>query len=277
MKFIKFTVVIGALILSGCGTYSPIPSHGGGKRFAVEQELVSAVMRGAIADIPVEKLENKKVLFETTIVNDEGGGYISGGRPYTNEIISTQRTRITSGEFQNQSVVGLSAARSDSLYVKDISFNNSDGKQFTNLLASYLARYNIMLNPVIETEGEPDYFLEVIVDVLGSWRSRTDWLLSNRENLKAIVSIEYIITPMLNKGESRTVGRVGYEATYSENYFLWMGPVDSEIKITKKEPGGVMTTFGVGTTEYKNLKRGKPVDYKPADVAQPVMINPRAK
>ena len=278
MKTVNLFLAFVILLLGGCGTYSPIPSHGGGKRFAVEQELVSASMRKVISDIPIEKLKNKKVLFETTIVNDEGGGYISGGRPYAHEVVAAQKSRITNtGDYQRQATLGINASRGDSLYVKDMSFNNSDGKQFTNLLASFLARNNIMLNPVTETEGEADYFLEVIVDVLGSWRSRTDWFLTNKESLKAIVSIEYIITPVGADGETRLVGRIGYESTYTEKYFAWIGPVESEMKILKKEPAGIISDFGQGTSEYSNLKRGKPLDYKPADTAQPIMINPRVK
>jgi len=276
MKSENFLLAFVILLLGGCGTYSPIPSHGGGKRFAVEQELVSASMRKVISEIPVEKLKNKKVLFETTIVNDEGGGYISGGRPYLNEIVAAQKSKITNaGEYQ--SALGINASRGDSLYVKDFNFNNSDGKQFTNLLASFLARNNIMLNPIAETDGEADYFLEVIVDVLGSWRSRTDWLLSNKESLKASVSIEYIITPFGGEGETRLVGRIGYESTYTEKYLFWIGPVESEMKILRTEPAGIISDFGPGTSEYSNLKRGKPLDNKPADPAQPIMISPRVK
>ncbi|RQK04601.1 adhesin, partial [Neisseria meningitidis] len=33
------------LVLTACGTLTGIPAHGGGKRFAVEQELVAASSR----------------------------------------------------------------------------------------------------------------------------------------------------------------------------------------------------------------------------------------
>ena len=35
-------LMLSSLLLSACGTLTGIPSHGGGKRFAVEQELVAA-------------------------------------------------------------------------------------------------------------------------------------------------------------------------------------------------------------------------------------------
>lgn len=271
-----------ALTLSSCGTFTPIPSHGGGKRFAMEQVLVSASIRKVISEIPVEQLRDKKVLFETTIVHDEGGGAMSGGRPYMTEILNLQKQQTatsTIGDKTNstQRGLGVIANRGDTLYTKDVSFNNSDGKQFTNLLASALVRQNVMLNPNGESEGDADYFLEVIVDVLGTWRSRTDWVFSNNEQLKAIVSVEYVITPMKDKGEKRTVGRIGYEAEYTENFIGWMGPTSSDIVLRKTNVANIISTFGEGNNTFTNLKRGKPVEYVQPDSAQPIQFNPKLK
>ena len=36
MKITLTTLTLSALLLTGCGTLTGIPSHGGGKRFAVE-------------------------------------------------------------------------------------------------------------------------------------------------------------------------------------------------------------------------------------------------
>lgn len=266
--------------LNGCGTFTPIPSHGGGKRFAMEQVLVSASIRKVISEIPIEKLRNKKVLFETAIVHDEGGGALSGGRPYLTELLNLQKQQTitsTNGEISNttQRSLGISSSRGDTLYAKDFSFNNSDGKQFSNLLASALVRQNVMLNPNGESEGDADYFLEVIVDVLGTWRSRTDWVFSNSEQLKAIVSVEYVITPMKDDGEKRTVGRIGYEANYTENFYGWMGPASTEIILRKTDVAGIIPSFGEGNNMFTNLKRGKPIEYAKPDTAQPIQVNPQ--
>ena len=48
----KPLLIIGlTLLLTACGTLTGIPSHGGGKRFAVEQELVTASARAAAKNI----------------------------------------------------------------------------------------------------------------------------------------------------------------------------------------------------------------------------------
>lgn len=74
--------MISALILSmtGCGTLTGIPSHGGGKRFAVEQRLVSASIRSTLMDIDVSPLRGQRVAVIYDLVSDEGGGTLTGGR-----------------------------------------------------------------------------------------------------------------------------------------------------------------------------------------------------
>ncbi len=66
--------------LSGCGTLTGIPSHGGGKRFATEQRLVSASIRASLKDIDVSALRGKRAALVFDLVADEGGGNLAGGR-----------------------------------------------------------------------------------------------------------------------------------------------------------------------------------------------------
>jgi len=270
------------LSLVGCGTVTPIPAHGGGKRFAVEQMLVSASMRKAVSEIPSEPLRDRKVVFETSIVYDEGAGALNGGRPFVGELLNLQNqsTRNSvSGDLtrSRQAGVGLVTGRSDTAFVKDASFNNSDAKQFSNLLVSWLARQNVMINPNPDTEVEADYFLEVIVDVLGTWRSRTDWLVTNSEQLKAIVALEYTITPLRGHNERRLSGRIAYEASYLENYFGWLGPTETRITLTRSALGDLLPAFGPGSDRFSNLRRTRPAEFQQPDAMPPIQISPKSK
>lgn len=77
------TVLLGLvalLVLASCGTLTGIPAHGGGKRFATEQRLVSASIRAALKDIDVTALRGKRAALVFDLVADEGGGTLSGGR-----------------------------------------------------------------------------------------------------------------------------------------------------------------------------------------------------
>ena len=73
-------IAVLAVTLTGCGTITGIPAHGGGKRYAEEQRLVSASIRSALKDIDVSPLKGKRAALVFDIVADEGGGNMSGGR-----------------------------------------------------------------------------------------------------------------------------------------------------------------------------------------------------
>jgi len=266
-----------SLSLISCGTYTPFPSHGGGKRFAVEQMLVSAVSKKAIADLPIENIKGKKVLLETSVVYDEGGGYNNGGRPYLNEVISGvyQDTKARATSTTTASI-GASISRGDRSYVKDLSVNNSDSRHFSNLLLTSLIRNNVLVNPT-QVEGDPEFLVEVIVDILGTVRSKTDWAVSNSENLKAIISLEYVISPMVKNGGKRIVGSIAYEALYSEQYIAWMGPTKTTTKVSKIDLSDLIPTLGIGEDSYENLRREVPKEFSPPPPPAPIQINPRAR
>lgn len=76
-QLLVFSVV---LLLAGCGTLTGLPGHGGGKRFAVEQELVAAATRGAIKQIDLSTIRGKKVNLFVNAIGDTGAGNLTGGR-----------------------------------------------------------------------------------------------------------------------------------------------------------------------------------------------------
>lgn len=77
---VSLGVTLCLLALSGCGALTGLPGHGGGKRFAVEQELVAAATRSAIKQIDLYPLRGKKVNLYVNAIGDTGTGQIIGGR-----------------------------------------------------------------------------------------------------------------------------------------------------------------------------------------------------
>jgi hypothetical protein len=73
-------LVVLLFTLSGCGALTGLPGHGGGKRFAVEQELVAAATRGAIKQIDLSIIRGKKVNLFVNAIGDTGAGNLVGGR-----------------------------------------------------------------------------------------------------------------------------------------------------------------------------------------------------
>lgn len=83
------TLVSCSLALGGCGTMTGIPSHGGGKRFATEQRLVSASARAALKAIDVTPLHGRRVFVLYSVIADQGGGTLSGGRINLGTVLSS--------------------------------------------------------------------------------------------------------------------------------------------------------------------------------------------
>ncbi len=68
-----FALFLALLVLfSGCGSLTGIPGHGGGKRFAVEQELVAAATRATIKKIDLSAIRGKKVNLFMNAIDDVG-------------------------------------------------------------------------------------------------------------------------------------------------------------------------------------------------------------
>ena len=79
--------------ITSCGTITGLPSHGGGKRFAIEQELIASSARQAVKSMDLSALEGKKVALYISVIGDQGSGNFTGGR--------YSITNLIRGEYQN--------------------------------------------------------------------------------------------------------------------------------------------------------------------------------
>lgn len=270
--------------LSGCGTTTPIPAQGGGKRFAVEQALISASARKALNEVPLEKIIGKTISLEVAVIQDEGGGALTiGGRPYAAGVLASQFDRIksyvnnagnTTTTNTSNSAAGFKNLQTEPTYFKDITYNSSDSRQFNNLVTSMLLRKNVKINPDQESGLKPDYMLEILVDVFGIWRSRTDWLIYNAETLVATTSFEYVLTPLKNADEQRIVGRLGFDATYNEKYAFWVGPYETNIEVVPSSFSKIIGSFGEGVGGYSNLVSGSSSEFMGPQKPAPIILNP---
>lgn len=80
MRWLRVMLICLLPCLGGCGALTGLPGHGGGKRFAVEQELVAAATRGAIKQLDVSLLRGKKINLFVNAIGDTGSGNLVGGR-----------------------------------------------------------------------------------------------------------------------------------------------------------------------------------------------------
>jgi len=142
--------LLGALfLLSGCGSLTGIPSHGGGKRFAVEQEMVAATTRATIKSIDLTTIRGKKVNLFVNAIGDSGAGNIIGGRfslvsqirgdylqsPVTNE--KSIFKRYTSTTTTSSTTNGDSTTDTDNGSSSSDSSSSTSGTSSTSTLLGY--------------------------------------------------------------------------------------------------------------------------------------------
>ncbi len=278
-----------AVLLSACGTLTGIPSHGGGKRFAIEQELVSASSRAAVKDMNLTALQGRKVALYVSTMGDQGSGTISGGRysidalirgEYLNNPVSTTQydypqyttTASTTADSLNsntQSVSVLNAPSTSKTQTGKKTIRRAAGLA-TNGMGEYrnetlitnpkdISYLNNLVQTVFFLRGidvvpaqyaDTDVFVNV--DVFGTIRSRTEMHLYNAETLRAQTKLEYFAVDRNNKKLLIKPQVNAYEATYKEQYALWAGPYKVEKHL--KPTDGLMVDFS-DITPYQGFRQ----------------------
>lgn len=267
-----------ALLLSACGTLTGIPAHGGGKRFAVEQELVASSARAAVKNMDLSALQGRKAAIYISVMGDQGSGTISGGRyslsalihgeytaapenisDYAYPTVRTSTTTASSGlTGQTDAVSVLNAPASSRSQTRGIGNSRSAGiavnglGEYRNETLTANPRDTAFLDNLIQTvfylrgvEIVPSAYADtdvfVTVDVFGTIRSRTELHLYNAESLKAQTKLEYFAVDRNSRKLLIAPTTSAYESEYRENYALWTDPFKT-VK-TVKPADGLMIGF----------------------------------
>ena len=250
-----------------------IPAHGGGKRFAVEQELISASSRAAVKNIDLSALQGKKVAVFISMIGDQGSGVMTGGRYSIDALIRGEYQNlpksITNYTYPNYDTTattdtdGLTGTTQSTsvLNAPSLSVNRSEGQNSRanlglniNGLGDYknetliqnpqdAAFFGRLLQTVLFLKGiqvvpteYADVHLFVNVDVFGTIRSRTEYHLYNAESLKSQTKIEYFA---IDKNTRQVVIKPtvsAFESQYKENYVLWSGPFKTIKTVKTADP-----------------------------------------
>ncbi len=258
--FKTLAVFVTALLLHGCGSITGIPSHGGGKRFAIEQELVAATARAAAKDLNVQAIIGKRVAIYMVGIGDEGSGNLAGGRysvdglfrgGYVNSAETrypVKRTTTTTGDITTVAGNALNAPKETkggdvqaSIGVRyqgiggyrTEAFVNPEDSQF---LSAVLQESLVLrgVNVVSPQQAEVDVYFTV--DVFGTIRSRTDWHISNQERLIAKTALEMTAIDRTSGSVLISPQTTSFEAEYNEQYYFWMGPMKTSKEIRRSDP-----------------------------------------
>lgn len=256
-----FLLSILALCLTACGTLTGIPSHGGGKRFAIEQELVSASSRATIKEMDLSELKGKKVALYISTIGHEGAGTMMGGRYSIDALIRGEYANLpatrtshsyptyqTLAETQSGGLQGITTSQSV-LNAPSHSHTDTGGygeRSHLGLAVNGMGEYRnetMLRNPedgsflsnLIHTlfflrgisivpAQQADVLVFINVDVFGTIRSRTEAHVYNAETLKAQTKLEYFAIDKHQNSLLIHPQTSSYEATYQEKYAFWMGP-----------------------------------------------------
>lgn len=256
----------------GCSTFTGIPSHGGGKRFFIEQELISASARASALSVDLSQLRGKNCALFLTTMGDQGGGNLVGGRYEWQAAIRGSYLANPTTRTQNQfplldsttvTTDGAGAVLSQIDSSSPVNFPGStqsqqEGEQVTagggveyNGTPEYAALGFINPNDVsflgavireacvlqgvgLTTPQKADATLYVTVDVFGTHRSRTELHLFNQERLRAKTAMH--VTAFDKQGKVLVPPQtVSFEADYRERYVLWCGPLEVEKRVYQSD------------------------------------------
>jgi hypothetical protein len=261
------------VFLSSCGSLTGLPGHGGGKRFAIEQELVAASARGALKQIDLSILRGKNVNLFVNAIGDTGAGNLTGGRlsvvsqlrgdyiqtpPTTeNSVFPNYKTTTsatsgaTSSTSQTDTVVPYPEAKQSrqkgsggvgqgGVEYKGLGeYRNSEtlfGSSDLQYFTALLHTYLFLKGVHVVPPSEAEIDIHVTIDIFGTVRSRVEWFLANNEILKARTNFEILAIEHTSGQLVMPPQAVGAEAEYNEQYVLWAGPVSAGKFMKKADP-----------------------------------------
>ena len=278
MKLRILALLSAFALLTACGTLTGIPSHGGGKRFAVEQELVAASARAAVKNMDLSALQGRKVAIHVSTMGDQGSGTMTGGRYSIDALLRGEYLSNPASQTQYEYPVYTSTANTVSGMLTSATTSKSvlnapssmrtknsgaAGRRNIGLAINGMGDYRnetLTANPrdaaFLDNLIQAVFFLRgidvvppayadtdvfVSVDVFGTVRSRTELHLYNAETLSAQTKLEYFAVAREGRGLLIKPAVSAYEARYRENYILWTGPVKTTKNIRAAE--GLLVDF----------------------------------
>lgn len=235
MKPIVLPSLIVCALLAGCGEFRGIPSHGGGKRFDEEQRVVAGTIRQTLADFDLTELAGKRVQVVMESIATDGGGNVQF--PGVNSIGAGINGNVGSGDWV-QVVPNIGGG---SWLKNDNSNNNIGGNAGINIspqttysatamgtaadityfkAALEMKARHVGVTLVAPGAADADAVLYVLIDILGTNRSRSDRLVVSNERLSASCECTYYAVDAKTGRLLFEARRASSEAVYNEQRML---------------------------------------------------------
>jgi hypothetical protein len=238
MKAGTLLILVAALLTSGCGTYRGIPTHGGGKRFDEEQRIVAGAIRQAVGDMVLKELSAKRLQIVMDCISHDGGGSITWpglqGINATANFSHNVEGNWDANDGRTTEVLGAGGGVSiqpNPVFFPAV-FPTQPDAAYLRATVEMKARHD----GIIVTDAQPDAVLFLLVDVLGTNRSRTDNILVVDEDYKASCELTYYAVDTRTGQLLFRARQSGAEARYDERHTLGVTRIKVKRGIAPLEP-----------------------------------------
>jgi|SRR5687768_2910166 hypothetical protein len=232
----------------GCGIFRGIPTHGGGKRFDEEQRLVASAIRRTLADLDLAELENKKTQLVIECVAQDGGGTVIF--PGLSSVSAGVSGNVGEGNFVQIVPVVPQGSRTQSDNKNSGAGGNVGLHYNTNTTYSPAAmgtgqdlgylRAALEMKArhagVVLVAAEPEVVLHVLVDVLGTNRSRTDNFVNSTDTLAATCECTYYAVDAKTGGLVFRARRASAGSVYRESRAWFVDGAQIERNVERTTP-----------------------------------------
>jgi len=213
------------LLPAGCSQFRGVPTHGGGKRFDEEQRAVAGAIRRTVACMDLMLLQDRKATLVVNHLYTSGTGTVNWPGPqnlgvYGNVNPNDYHLRRTVGggvtdetRHEDRGTVGGNLSyRVSGSYRAANQGTEGDIAYFRAALEMKARHAGISM-----VRKQPDVILYVLVDVLGTNRSRRDYAIVADEELLASCEVTYYAQDVSTGKLLFRARQTGAYARYSES------------------------------------------------------------
>lgn len=234
-------LILLSVVVEGCNTYRYLPSHGGGKRFDEEERAVSASIRNAVAQVDIQCLIGHKANVTVLTLAHNGGGAVnlpgfnSASASYSQN--SMNYNYAPYAYLHNQDSWNLSLGYQPNTTAWPTVFGTDQDLAY--LEAALQMRLRVDGSTV--AAPDPEYILYVLVDVLGTNRSKEDSFIVWRDVLTASCELTYYIVDTKTAKVVSGAKRASAEASYCESSIFGLAGYTARRSLYKTVPNPMPT------------------------------------
>lgn len=235
------TLGVMLILATGCSVFRGIPTHGGGKRFDEEQWAVAASARLSAFEMDLKELRGKRTTIIITSIAHSGGGYTSyprieklagsysrsnsfTGYDFDYYLAPPYATPFARNSEYDTSYRGQTGGGeiNPSFDYRPFLFDSESDADYVRAAVTMKAFHD----GVIVVLEQPEAYLYVLVDVLGTNRSRQDSILYWKDSLRARCHLTYYASNAMSTEIPFPARQSSAAATYQESSFLGFSGMD---------------------------------------------------